>query len=62
MNVKLVASLRQKVKAKVKAVLEGNGDKSKDVNKKNMLQKVFIICDPFRFPDINTRPRLYSMN
>ena len=39
-NVKLVASLRQKVKAKVKAVLEGGGDKGKDVNKKNMLQKV----------------------
>lgn len=39
-NVKLVASLRQKVKAKVKAALEGNADKGKDVNKKNMMQKV----------------------
>jgi signal recognition particle subunit SRP54 len=39
-NVKLVASLRQKVKAKVKASLEGNADKGKDVNKKNMMQKV----------------------
>lgn len=39
-NVKLVASLRQKVKSKVKASLEGNADKGKDVNKKNMMQKV----------------------
>ena len=40
-NVKLVASLRTKVKAKVKLALEGNADKSKDnSNKKNMMQKV----------------------
>jgi signal recognition particle subunit SRP54 len=39
-NVKLVASLRSKVKAKVKLALEGNADKSKDSNKKNMMQKV----------------------
>ena len=39
-NVKLVASLRQKVKAKVKASLENNADKSKDTNKKNLIQKV----------------------
>ncbi|KAF8892533.1 signal recognition particle protein [Infundibulicybe gibba] len=39
-NVKLVASLRQKVKAKVKASLEGSAaDKSKDTNRKNLIQK-----------------------
>ncbi|KAF8921215.1 signal recognition particle protein [Mucidula mucida] len=37
-NVKLVASLRQKVKAKVKAAIE-SADKSKDVNRKNLIQK-----------------------
>ena len=41
-NVKLVASLRTKVKAKVKLALEGNADKSKDSNKKNMMQKLHI--------------------
>lgn len=39
-NVKLVASLRQKVKVKVKATLEGNVDKAKEVNRKNVIQKV----------------------
>lgn len=40
-NVKLVASLRQKVKVKVKAALEASAtDKSKEINKKNMMQKV----------------------
>jgi signal recognition particle subunit SRP54 len=39
-NVKLVASLRQKVKAKVKTVLESSGDKSKEMNRKNVIQKV----------------------
>lgn len=39
-NVKLVASLRQKVKAKVKASLEGGADKGKDVNRKSVVQKV----------------------
>lgn len=40
-NVKLVASLRQKVKVKVKAALETSAnDKSKEINKKNMMQKV----------------------
>lgn len=38
-NVKLVASLRQKVKAKVKAALDGS-DKSKDLNRKHIIQKV----------------------
>ena len=39
-NVKLVASLRQKVKAKVKASLESGADKGKDANRKNIVQKV----------------------
>jgi signal recognition particle subunit SRP54 len=40
-NVKLVASLLQKVKAKVKASFEGStADKSKEANKKNLVQKV----------------------
>ena len=38
-NVKLVASLRQKVKAKVKAAFESS-DKSKDANRRNVIQKV----------------------
>ncbi|KAI6132191.1 SRP54-type protein [Pisolithus croceorrhizus] len=38
-NVKLVASLRQNVKVKVKAALDGS-DKSKDSNKKTLIQKV----------------------
>lgn len=40
-NVKLVASLRQKVKAKVKTVLEGGADKGKEGNRKSVVQKVF---------------------
>lgn len=39
-NVKLVASLRQKVKTKVKASLESGADKGKDANRKNIVQKV----------------------
>lgn len=38
-NVKLVATLRQKVKAKVKAALDGS-DKSKELNRKHVIQKV----------------------
>lgn len=38
-NVKLVASLRQKVKIKVKAALDAS-DKSKDSNRKTLMQKV----------------------
>jgi signal recognition particle subunit SRP54 len=41
--VKLVASLRQKVKTKVKAALEGGSDKAKEANKKNLIQKVRIL-------------------
>ncbi len=39
-NVKLVAQLRQKIKAKVKASLESNADKGKEANRKHMFQKV----------------------
>ncbi|KAJ7063365.1 SRP54-type protein [Mycena amicta] len=39
-NVKLVQSLRQKVKAKVKTALESNsGDKAKEASRKNLIQK-----------------------
>lgn len=38
-NVKLVATLRQKVKAKLKATLDAS-DKSKDINRKHLMQKV----------------------
>lgn len=40
-NVKLVASLRNKVKHKVKALIEQNaGDKAKEMNRKHLTQKV----------------------
>lgn len=39
-NVKLVAQLRSKVKVKVKASLEGSGEKVKETNRKNVVQKV----------------------
>jgi signal recognition particle subunit SRP54 len=42
-NVKLVASLRQKVKAKVKVSLEGGADKGKELNRKNIVQKVTFV-------------------
>jgi hypothetical protein len=41
-NVKLVASLRQKVKAKVRASLDGGSDKIKETNRKNLLQKACV--------------------
>lgn len=47
MNVKLVASLRQKVKAKVKASLEGNAADKKEINKKNLIQKVCMHSNIF---------------
>lgn len=40
-NVKLVSSLRQKVRAKVKASLDG-AEKVKDQNRRQLLQKVCI--------------------
>lgn len=43
-NVKLVSSLRQKVKAKAKAALETGADKGKDTNRRNIVQKV---CSSF---------------
>jgi signal recognition particle GTPase len=44
-NVKLVASLRQKVKAKVKDALEGSaGDKSKEASRKTLIQKASKLC------------------
>ena len=42
-NVKLVATLRQKVKTKVKAALEGGADKGKEQNRRHVVQKV---CSP----------------
>lgn len=39
-NVKLVAQLRQKVKAKAKAQFESGGDRGKEVNRRHVVQKV----------------------
>ncbi|KAF8522260.1 SRP54-type protein [Hysterangium stoloniferum] len=39
-NVKLVSSLRQKVKAKAKAALENNAEKTRDTNHRNIVQRV----------------------
>ena len=39
-NVKLVASLRQKVKAKVKPELESGADRGKEHNRRSIIQKV----------------------
>ncbi|EEB91017.1 hypothetical protein MPER_10696 [Moniliophthora perniciosa FA553] len=53
-NVKLVASLRPQVKAKVKSSLEGSStDKAKDVNRKNLIQRAVFdelvsLVDPGR--------------
>jgi signal recognition particle subunit SRP54 len=41
-NVKLVSSLRNKVKAKVKPALESS-DRGKDTNRRQIVQKVFAI-------------------
>ena len=46
-NVKLVAQLRQKVKTKVKAALEGGADKGKEQNRRYVVQKV---CEPLLSP------------
>jgi signal recognition particle subunit SRP54 len=49
-NIKLVASLRQKVKAKVKASLDAiAADKTKENNRKNLVQKV---CQPGMLPAV----------
>lgn len=42
-NVKLVAQLRQKVKAKVKTLIEGGADKGKEQNRRHVVQKVHIV-------------------
>ena len=60
-NVKLVASLRQKVKAKAKAAFESNADRTREQNRKHVVQKVgqfsetmvltnhpIELCDPSR--------------
>ena len=39
-NVKLVQSLRQKVKAKAKTVFESGSDRGKEANRKNVVYKV----------------------
>ena len=39
-NVKLVAQLRQKVKAKAKAAFESDANKGKEANRKNVVHKV----------------------
>ena len=59
-NVKLVASLRSKVKTKVKAIFEG-GDKTKDVNRKNVIQKVRTPAVPHEIPSQDL-VRQYSMS
>ncbi|TFY83717.1 hypothetical protein EWM64_g302 [Hericium alpestre] len=41
-NVKLVSQLRQKVKTKVKATFETSGDKLKEANRKNVVQKAIF--------------------
>ncbi|KAI9466317.1 signal recognition particle protein [Lactarius psammicola] len=38
-NVKLVSQLRQKVRVKVKAAFESSGEKSREANRKNVVQK-----------------------
>ena len=58
-NVKLVASLRQKVKAKVKTVLEGGADKGKEGNRKSVVQKVFWEMHGLQ---LTHDPRPYSMS
>jgi signal recognition particle GTPase len=60
-NVKLVASLRQKVKAKAKAIFEGHAEKSKDTNRRNVLQKVSFTID-LLFNKSRTLARLYLTN
>lgn len=41
---KLVAGLRQSVKATVKASIEGGADKGKEANRRNVAQKVRGSC------------------
>ena len=55
-NVKLVSQLRQKVKVKVKAAFESAGDKTKDANRKNVIQKVCSMSSMTGLSLINRRP------
>lgn len=41
-NVKLVSQLRQKVRIKVKAAFEASGEKSREANRKNVVQKAIF--------------------
>ncbi|KAH9001163.1 signal recognition particle protein [Lactarius akahatsu] len=41
-NVKLVSQLRQKVRIKVKAAFENSGEKSREANRKNVVQKAIF--------------------
>ena len=43
-NVKLVSQLRQKVRIKVKAAFETSGEKTREANRKNVVQKVASFC------------------
>lgn len=62
-NVKLVATLRQKVKAKVKASLESGADKGKDVNRKNIVQKVrYSMVQVYERSTASWYGRLFSTN
>lgn len=54
-NVKLVASLRQKVKVKVKAALDGS-EKSKDSSRKNLIQKVRTLVEYYTGVDAACHP------
>ena len=46
-NVKLVSQLRQKVRTKVKATFESAGDKTKETNRKSVIQKVRFPIFPY---------------
>jgi signal recognition particle subunit SRP54 len=63
-NVKLVATLRQKVKTKVKSALETSAtDNSKEINKKNLIQKVsYRSFLAQRFWELIILSRLFSMS
>ncbi|CAE6414474.1 unnamed protein product [Rhizoctonia solani] len=54
-NVKLVASLRQKVKATAKAAFEGGADKGKEANRKGVVQKA-VFDELVRLVDPGVEP------
>lgn len=49
-NVKLVSSLRSKVRAKVKPIIEGGADKGKESNRRNLIQKVWLVLRRCKLP------------